>query len=182
MAGRLLTVPLMARRLRSPALAAAGKGTPPRGAPSTSSRADRGVGDPRPPAPIAVERITVKKDRMALLVRLSPACPRVTDDALARRLLAAVPTLARHSCVNDVGPIFGCVIASTSLPHVFEHLVIDAQVRACASFTDITFVGTTEWLDERAGLARVEVNFADDLIALRAVNDALAYLNGEVVA
>ncbi len=40
-----------------------------------------------------------------------------------------------------------------------------------------TFVGTTEWLDEAAGRARIEVNFADDLVALRALNRALAFVN-----
>lgn len=166
---------------RKPAPSPRGGGSPfsaGRVFPRDVERAERGD---LPSAPVSVERITVGDGRMTLLVRLKPSCPRLTDSAMARRLLADVPTLARHACVNEVGPTFGCVIASTPLPHVLEHLVIDGQVRACASFTDITFVGTTEWIDERAGLARVEVNFADDLIALRALNDALAYLNGEVV-
>ena len=159
-------------------------GSPRRQAPAqprAAACADRVPSASAAGALITLERITVAAARMSLLVRLRPACPRITDEAMAARLLSDVPTLARHTCVNDIGSTFGCVIASTSLPHVLEHLVIDAQVRACASFTDVTFVGTTEWIDERAGLARVEVNFADDLIALRAVNDALAYLNGGVV-
>ena len=39
---------------------------------------------------------------------------------------------------------------------------------------DFAFVGTTEWLDEARGLARVEVNFTDDLVALRAFRDCRA--------
>lgn len=45
-----------------------------------------------------------------------------------------------------------------------------------------TFVGTTEWLDEPAGLAHVQVSFADDLIALRALRDAADILNQAVVS
>ena len=56
-----------------------------------------------------------------------------------------------------------------------------AVCRCCGAVADV-MLPYDDGLDERAGLARVEVNFADDLIALRAVNDALAYLNGEVVA
>lgn len=52
-----------------------------------------------------------------------------------------------------------------------------APIPSVAPFTDVTFVGTTEWLDEAAGLARVEVNFTDDLVALRALRSALAFLN-----
>lgn len=45
-----------------------------------------------------------------------------------------------------------------------------------------TFVGTTEWLDEPAGLAHVQVSFADDLIVLRALRDAADILNQAVVS
>lgn len=130
---------------------------------------------------LALERATVGKGRLTLLVRLAPDFPRTTDAAMARRILAARPTLAYHTCVNAQGPTFGDVIANTPLPHVLEHVIIDEQTRDAATLTDATFVGTTEWLDEEAGLARVEVNFADDLVALRAVRNALTFVNGKVV-
>lgn len=38
-------------------------------------------------------------------------------------------------------------------------------------------VGTSEWVDERAGVARIDVSFADDQVALRAFRDAVAFLN-----
>ncbi len=43
------------------------------------------------------------------------------------------------------------------------------------------FVGTTEWTDEFVGRARVEVSFADDLVALRAFRDAASFLNDAVL-
>lgn len=39
------------------------------------------------------------------------------------------------------------------------------------------FMGTTEWTDERAGRARIQISFADDLVALRAIRDAVDFLN-----
>ena len=77
-------------------------------------------------------------------------------------------------------PSFAEVLARTSLPHALEHLVIDLQAANPACASDATFVGTTEWLSKRDGLARVTVNFTDDLIALGALKDALALLEGTV--
>ena len=119
---------------------------------------------------LAVERVTFERDRMALLVRV----PEGVDASLgvrgADRLLAARPSLAFHTCLNDEDAPFAEVLARTSLPHALDP--------ACAS--DATFVGTTEWLSKRDGLARVTVNFTDDLIALGALKDALALLEGTV--
>ena len=85
----------------------------------------------------------------------------------------------------------------TPLPHLLEHLVVDLQVRAesgqwftlpgaaaeappsmwRAQRSDRPIVGTSEWLDEAAGTARIDVSFADDLVALRAMRDSVAFLN-----
>lgn len=123
----------------------------------------------------------MRAGRLTLRVRVAQGVPRSTDARLAQALLAERPSLASHTCVNERGPLFGSVIEHTSLPHVLEHLIIDEQVRDSRSLADSTFVGTTEWLDEAAGLARVEVNFTDDLVALRAMRNALSTLNGKVV-
>ena len=131
----------------------------------------------RNPASVSVTDIRVRADRVILSVQLSPEAPRETTPELARALDDAVPTLSLHACVNDVGPTFGAVLGHTSLAHVLEHLIIDAQVRASAPAAP-TFVGTTVWTSRDAGTARVEVSYTDDLVALAAVKQALATLNG----
>ncbi len=141
------------------------------------------------PAGLTIERIAVRADRLSLLVRIAPDCARYTTPAIARRLASARPTLPHHTCINDEGSTFGCVMAHTSVPHALEHAIIDEQVRLTAeeacSATDadgphpsdaVPFVGTTVWLDEAVGLARVEVSFHDDLLALRALRTATALL------
>ncbi len=59
---------------------------------------------------------------MALLVRV----PEGVDASLgvrgADRLLAARPSLAFHTCLNDEDAPFAEVLARTSLPHALEHL------------------------------------------------------------
>ena len=143
------------------------------------------------PDALSIERMTVRADRIVCDVSLAPAAPRFTSPAMAERVRAAFPDVAHHACVNEEGDTFAAVMDRTSLPHVLEHLVISLQVRAeaeraaapgadedCAS---TVFVGTTEWTDEFAGLARVEVSFADDLVALRAFRDATRFLNNALI-
>lgn len=127
---------------------------------------------------LAVERVTFERDRMALLVRVPEGVDACLGPRGAARLLAARPSLAFHTCLNAEDAPFAEVLARTSLPHALEHLVIDLQAANPACAADATFVGTTEWLSKRDGLARVTVNFIDDLIALGALKDALALLEG----
>ena len=145
--------------------------------------------------PIRVERMEVRRGHLVCRVAFG-AASRVTSPQLMSRVLAAVPTLAQHACVNERGTTFAAVMDCTPLPHLLEHLVVDLQVRAEAgqwltlpgvaaeapphvagATSDYPIVGTSEWLDEAAGIARIDVSFADDLVALRAMRDAVAFLN-----
>lgn len=47
--------------------------------------------------------------------------------------------------------------------------------------SDLEVIGFTQWVDEAAGTALIEVSFADDLVALRAFRDALAFLNEAMI-
>ena len=126
---------------------------------------------------IAVERISVKRDRISLLVRVAPGARRYAWPKLANQVVDAFPDLAYHACVNDSGARFVDVLQSTSIPHVLEHLVIDLQVHDSRVPEDVALVGSTEWICEADGLARVEVDYTDDLVALSALREALAFLN-----
>lgn len=129
--------------------------------------------------PLRIISLVVQPGRVLCEVEVDPARSH-TDPSLAQTLLKDHPTLASHACVNDTGAVFGEVIEHTSVPHLLEHLVIDLQVRAgeCAN---VTFVGTTEWEDERAGRATVQVSFTDDLVALRAFRDATEKINAAML-
>ena len=77
-----------------------------------------------------------------------------------------------HDCVNAKGKTFSAVMAGTSVPHLIEHIAIDIQTRN-ADNSDASFVGTTEWLDESKGRARIQLSFEDDIEALKAFNEAV---------
>lgn len=129
---------------------------------------------------LTVESMVVGRGRLSCDVRLAPGAPRWTTPDLVRRVLRDFPDLVRHACVNGEGDVFGAVIDRTPLPHLLEHLVIDLQIRASSDDAAL-FAGTTEWLDEEIGTARVQVSFTDDLVALRAFRDATRFLNGCVL-
>lgn len=133
-----------------------------------------------PEPPLSVTRIVVGSGRLTCDVRLAPATGRFTTPALARKVQACFPLIAQHACVNERGATFGAVIQSTPVPHLLEHLIIDLQTQAAKS-DDAAFVGTTEWLDQAAGTARVQVSFTDDLVALQAINQAVDFLNECIV-
>lgn len=130
--------------------------------------------------PISIERMVVRADRLVCDVVVDRCVSRFTTPKLISRVCASFPDIPRHACVNERGDTFSCVMESTSLPHLLEHLVIDLQTHA-AGTGDAVFVGTTTWTDEGGGQARIEVNFTDDLVALRAFRDAVHFLNGIVV-
>ena len=129
------------------------------------------------PDAVRVERIVVRTGRLTCDVRIEDPKARYVDPALIQRARAAFPSLMHHTCVNEEGPTFGAVMDSTSVPHLIEHIAIDLQTRM-ATEPDATFVGTTEWLDERAGLACIELSFIDDLQAMRAFKQAVDFVNG----
>lgn len=127
--------------------------------------------------PIEVEKAVVTEGRLTLEVRVSSEAPLKTTPQIADAALRIRPTLARHACINAHGPTFAAVMAATSLPHLFEHLIIDEQVRSCSAASSASaFTGSTEWIDRPARRARVQVSFADDIAALQAVTRAQALM------
>lgn len=131
--------------------------------------------------PIQVKTIIVRTGRIVCDVEIANPAYRTTSPKLAAFVTNQYPDLPLHACVNEVGTAFGSVIERTSVPHMLEHLVVDIQTHETNTPLATTFVGTTEWVDEEAGLARIEVSFRDDLQALRAFNKAVEFLNTAVL-
>lgn len=131
------------------------------------------------PTPLTLAHLTVYASRMEAEVHFAPDAPRTSTPELIRQLEAEFPHLGAHACVNACGSQFADVMEHTSLAHVLEHLVIDLQVQAAYGTPEreTTFVGTTEWVNKAAGIARVRVSFADDLVALATFRQATETLN-----
>lgn len=130
--------------------------------------------------PIQVRNITVQTGRIVCDVAIPNPKYRYTTPRVAAFVQVKYPDLPHHACVNDVGQTFGDVMESTSTPHLLEHVAISMQTRA-ATGSDAIFTGTTEWIDEYAGEARIQLSFQDDLEALRAFNNATQFVNTAVI-
>ena len=130
--------------------------------------------------PIKTNAITVRTGRMVFEVEIENPAYRNTTPKLAAFVSGQFPDLPHHACVNDKGHTFGDVIEATSVPHLLEHLIISNQVRNHV-MGDLLFMGTTEWVNEEAGIACIEIGFKDDLAALRAFNEATRFLNMAVL-
>ncbi len=130
--------------------------------------------------PIRVRTVTVRTGRILFDIEVPDPAHRYSSPKLAAFVTTQYPNLLAHACVNGTGDVFGAVVETTSVPHILEHLAIDVQTRD-AREADATFVGTTEWLDEEQGIARIEMSFRDDLHALRAFAEATRFLNTAVL-
>ena len=86
---------------------------------------------------IRAERIVVQDDRMVITVALAPGAPHFMTPELAQTLVRMAPELPHHACKNALAPTFSAVMAHTSVPHVLEHLVIDAQCHYDGENTDV---------------------------------------------
>lgn len=129
---------------------------------------------------ISATKIVVQDGRLACEVAIPDPARRYCTPRLANRARTAFPDIVKHACVNGVSDKFVAVMDSTSVPHLLEHLMIDIQVHDDRAEADASFVGATEWLDESAGTALVQVSFTDDFCALQALNKSLDFLNAEL--
>lgn len=142
-------------------------------------------------APLAIEHIRVRADRLELNVRVAHERYAQTNPEIIAACKEFAPTIALHTCRNSVGPTFGHVMNCTSVPHLLEHVIIDLQTRA-AHDSSVVFAGTTEWDVERNAAhkkgsnlplyAKVSVSLEDDVVALGAVKQAVDCLNRVLVS
>lgn len=124
---------------------------------------------------ILVERITVLSGRLVCRVAIPDPRYRYSNHKLGATVRRAFPSIRAHSCVNGESDRFDPVLDTTSVPHVLEHIAIDIQIHETKKAEQL--VGATEWLDEDAGIAMIQLSFADDFEALGAFKQALAFLN-----
>lgn len=128
---------------------------------------------------LKLRRIRVRPGKLDLEMEVPLELLHVSGPA-AGRVLALLPNLARHVCINEKGASFGDEIVGTELAHLLEHVVVELEGQAHAAAGDgPVFLGHTSWLEEldrtRAhgyALMRTTVTFLNDFVALQAVKDA----------
>lgn len=124
-----------------------------------------------------VNKIDVKQNRVVVFVECKQGHT-MTDSHIASTAIAQFPNLQLHKCKNAKSVSFTDVLDNTSIPHLFEHIVIDMQISKLPSDSPVVdLFGFTQWENEQNGIARVELTFYDDLVAIECVNNAAEFIN-----
>lgn len=123
---------------------------------------------------IWVEHVTVRPDRIVADIRIADAACVFTSEGTINRALCRYPHLLDHACVNDRGETFGAVASHTSVAHLVEHMTIEGQARVSSGAKKL-FVGKTSWTNRAKLLARVEISYEDDLVALASLRAAVLF-------
>lgn len=131
---------------------------------------------------IGIRHIRVREGRLDIEAAYALPCLHVSE-ACAQRICNALPNLPNHLCVNkNDNPRFGDEIVGTELAHLLEHVMIELQGQAYKGIEPMPrFIGHTSWLEELAvtrpqgiALMRTTVTFADDIVGLQALKEAVA--------
>lgn len=105
-----------------------------------------------------VGRISKAPGRLLVMVRCAADEPDRTWPALADGVLALLPGLADHRCVNAEGRTFRDEAAATEVAHLFEHVVLELLTLSGSERP----AGETVWDFDRDGKGVYEVSFACD--------------------
>lgn len=126
---------------------------------------------------VEVKSITVNKANIVCLVNFPKQ--KFSDKNIKDALLKIRPTLKEHKCKNSSSKNFEDILAETSLAHIMEHLIIDMQIE-CATklgIFDQTILGISQWVDKDLGAAKIKVDYFDDVVAIKCINEAAKLLS-----
>lgn len=138
---------------------------------------------------IKLLNITFKGDRAQIDVQFNGKLSPDVHNNFIKLLLKKYPSIAGHSCRNSKGPTFGDCVETTSVAHIFEHVILEElkeatshckivpSIRAGAlTQNDVrVFVAKTSNLGD--GLAKIELKYYDDILTLQAINRGADSLN-----
>jgi len=122
--------------------------------------------------PLSLIKVTVSPDSVDAVVHVNPDFSTVTE-SLARHMLSVLPALSTHLCVNGPHDRFGQMMAGTSTAHLLEHTALELMTQEAHMNNPavrVLFEGHTSSIG--AGDMRVVVTYADDLVALSALQQA----------
>ena len=122
---------------------------------------------------IKLLNITFKGDRAQIDVQFNGKLSPDVHNNFIKLLLKKYPSIAGHSCRNSKGPTFGDCVETTSVAHIFEHVILEelafVETRKCV------FVAKTSNLG--GGVAKIELKYYDDISTLQAIKRATSSLN-----
>ncbi len=94
---------------------------------------------------------------------------------LPGKLFEIIPSIRHHECDNDECVSFEVEAQDTEIPHLFEHLVIELQVKALGG--SLSGETSWDWTRDPRGCFRVSVDYRNKLLAVEAVRLAARIIN-----
>ena len=124
---------------------------------------------------LKLHNITFLPDRATILVEEKRGLSSFERNLLVAKLLERHNNLSNHDCVNSHGPKFGDCIRTTSLAHIFEHLIIEAAIESWPNFK---MIGNTK--KKTGHFFEINVTYKDDIVLLKIINDSVVELNSQI--
>ena len=139
--------------------------------------------------------INFGKDRVEIEVENEGCLTNDERNNFTELLLKKYPEITGHSCRNSKGPTLGDCVKTTSIAHILEHLILselsetmtpcrrDPSTPLRSAQDDVrefpasckVYLGKTTKLTEE--VAKIELNYYDDILTLQAITRATAELN-----
>ena len=131
--------------------------------------------------PINIINIHVKRYRIIIYIECSKNAL-YCNEWSAKKILKDFPSLSQHLCRNNNELDFIDNLKHTSIPHIFEHLIIDSQISHFKKINKkVEVFGISKWENSLKNdgykRARIEVSFIDDCVALNCIFKCVNYLN-----
>ena len=128
---------------------------------------------------LKIDKINFSRERCLILLKVEGDQAFLDRDRFCDLILQSYPGIEKQKCINSHGKLFGDCIKTTSLPHIFEHCILSEIALLKRGLNDIDkeikFLATTQNLS--GNLARIELNYYDDIETLRAIKQALCVFN-----
>ncbi len=105
----------------------------------------------------------------------SEHCRTTEHPHLPDTLFEIIPSIRFHKCDNDECLSFEVEAQDTEIPHLFEHLVIELQVKAMGG--SLSGETSWDWTQDPRGCFHVKVDYRNRQLALAAVRLAVRIIN-----
>ena len=144
--------------------------------------------------------INFEEDRVVIEVKNEGCLTNDERNSFTELLLKKYPEITGQSCRNSKGPTFGDCVKTTSIAHILEHVILSELAKnstrklssvalrstsnkpadsSASLFFPTTgsevYLGKTTKLSEE--VAKIELNYYDDILTLQAITRATAELN-----
>jgi cyanophycin synthetase len=126
---------------------------------------------------LSIARIDVGPESLEAFVRAEPVFSNTSAfPGLARRALALLPGLVRHTCENGGSHGMVAELAATETPHLLEHVAVECMALS-GSPRSLRAETVWDFAADGPNIYRVRIAYDVDLVALAALREGLGIVD-----